>query len=311
MINIPEIIGQDVISDFFGRTIGSGRIPHAIIISGERESGKLALAKAFAMEALSTDNPNHKDIRVIEFSKTNPKYIDTIREEVVNDMLLLPFGDDYKFYIIKEAGTLSSQAQNALLKSLEEPPEYAHIILLTDDAGKILPTIRSRSVYLYVKPINIGTIQKELIKRGVEESTAVVSARLSMGNLRKAIDYAENPENIAFAREVCDVFKSIAGKEHPPLFYHGKMDGFRKQPNKFMELMEIFLRDVLLYKVAKNSDYIVSPWKDNIKAISTKCSYDRLGKIRENLWSLKNAAELKIGFDNLFDILFTEIGGSY
>lgn len=307
---IPELIGQDNMLDLFGRALDTGRIPHALIISGNRGSGKLEIARFFAMKVLGTEDPNHKDIRIIGFAKTMPRYTNVIREEVVNDMQLIPMGAEHKFYIVKDAGSLPAQAQNALLKSFEEPPEYAHVILLTEDVGKLLPTIRSRAIYLYMKPVETAKIKEYLIKCGSEENVAEICAALSMGDLKKAVAYSENPEGLQYAEELCEIFMRIAVGERPPLFFHHQLQGFREDYEKFTELMEIFLRDVLVYKLTENPGDVFTPWKNNIKKISTKCSFDRLGAISKALTNLKIGSMLNAGVDNLFDILFVEIGGS-
>ena len=77
--------------------------------------------------------------------------VDDIRTQVNNDILIKPYSSKYKIYIIPEADKMTVQAQNALLKTIEEPPSYAVIFLLTENAEVLLPTIRSRCVMLKLR----------------------------------------------------------------------------------------------------------------------------------------------------------------
>ena len=88
---------------------------------------------------------NHPDIITVTHEKPGSISIDEVREQVVHDVDIKPYCSPYKIYIIPDAEMMTVQAQNALLKTIEEPPEYGIIILLTSNMSAILPTIQSRS----------------------------------------------------------------------------------------------------------------------------------------------------------------------
>ena len=86
---------------------------------------------------------NHPDIIMITHEKPNVITIDEIREQLINDVAIKPYCSHYKIYIVADSELMNPQAQNALLKTIEEPPEYAVIMLLTSNIDALLPTIRS------------------------------------------------------------------------------------------------------------------------------------------------------------------------
>ena len=88
---------------------------------------------------------------MVSHEKPGTITIDEIRDQVINDIDIRPYYSPYKIYIIADADLMTPQAQNALLKTIEEPPEYAVILLLTNNIGGLLPTIQSRCTGQYWK----------------------------------------------------------------------------------------------------------------------------------------------------------------
>ena len=136
-----------------------GKVSHAYIFSGEDRLREKKLATAFAMtlqcEQRGVDpcltcssckkamSKNHPDIINITHEKPNSIGIEDIRSQLIDDVAIKPYCSSYKIYIISEAEKLTLQAQNALLKTIEEPPAYAVILLLTNNMDALLPTITS------------------------------------------------------------------------------------------------------------------------------------------------------------------------
>ena len=173
-----RILGQNHILRHFENAIRMGKISHAYIINGEEGSGKMNLAIHFAKalqcernnsnkainedgeritvpgtacgqckSCKQTDSKNQPDIKYITYEKSGIG-VDEIREQINDDIDIKPYSSPYKIYIVPESEKMTVQAQNALLKTIEEPPEYAIIILLTTNADTFLQTILSRCVML-------------------------------------------------------------------------------------------------------------------------------------------------------------------
>ena len=210
MPNFKDIYGQEQIVDHLENAIASGKISHAYIINGERSSGKEFIANVFAMalqcESTGQEKPcnechsckqalsgNHPDIIRVTHEKPATIGVEDIRTGVNDDIIIKPYSSDWKIYIISEAEKMTVQAQNALLKTLEEPPAYAVIILLTSNIDSMLSTILSRCVVLNMKPVKDEIIKKYLMEEMKEtELTPVWMAyriirQMSVPPLQEAI----------------------------------------------------------------------------------------------------------------------------
>ena len=157
MANFKDIIGQDNIKKHLQEGITKGKISHAYIINGETGSGRRlitsALTKSLLCEnrtpegdacgvcksCMQVDSGNHPDVRFITHEKPTIG-VDDIREQLINDITIKPYSSDHKIYIIPDADKMTEAAQNALLKTIEEPPEYAMIVLLTGNHENLLQT---------------------------------------------------------------------------------------------------------------------------------------------------------------------------
>ena len=164
MANYSDIIGHNDIVKHFKSSIELGKVSHAYILNGEKGVGKKTLVsvvtKSLQCETgepdpcgkckscLQAESGNQPDIIWITHEKPNVISVDEIRQQIVNDISLKPYSSRYKIYVVPDAQLMNAQAQNAILKTLEEPPEYAIIILLTSNLDKILPTIISRCIVL-------------------------------------------------------------------------------------------------------------------------------------------------------------------
>ena len=169
MAGFQDIIGQEQICEHLQTALKLQKVSHAYIINGERNSGKKFIARIFAMALQCTGegekpcqvcrscrqalSENHPDIIRITHEKPNSIGVEDIRTQVNNDMGIKPYQGPYKVYLIEEAEKMTVQAQNALLKTLEEPPEYGVIILMTSSLEALLPTIQSRCVLLNMRQI--------------------------------------------------------------------------------------------------------------------------------------------------------------
>ena len=180
MAGFHEIIGHDDVVNHLQNAIQMGKVSHAYIFNGEVGAGKKMLASAFAMalqcEKHGTDpcmecdsckralSKNHPDIITITHEKPNSIGIEDIRIQLIDDVSIKPYTGPYKIYILNEAEKLTLQAQNALLKTIEEPPAYAVILLLTSNADSLLPTISSRCVTLNLRPVKESDVKEYLME---------------------------------------------------------------------------------------------------------------------------------------------------
>ena len=178
-MGINQVIGQEQIKDYIKKAVKKNKVSHAYILCGEKGTGRMALAKFFAASLLCTggvsaddflgpcgecqscrqmQSGNQPDVITVVQEKKTGIGIDEIRRQVNNSVAVKPYAGPYKVYIIPDADRMTEQAQNALLKTIEEAPEYVVLILIAENASGFLPTILSRCVMLNMQPVSEAEI---------------------------------------------------------------------------------------------------------------------------------------------------------
>ena len=208
MKNFSEIIGHNKVKEHLQSAIQMDKVSHAYILNGESGSGKSIMAEIFAKtlecekgdaepcnechSCIQADSHNHPDIIWVRHEKQGTIGVGDVREQLIGDIQIKPYSSRYKIYIVKDAQKMTPQAQNAILKTIEEPPEYGIIILLTENADAFLPTILSRCVKLDMKPVKDELIQEHLMK----------SYHVSLSEARFAVAFAQG--RVGRAQEIID-----------------------------------------------------------------------------------------------------------
>ena len=219
------------------------------------------------------------DYDYIRHSKENIISVDDIRESLVQDIQIKPYNGLYKVYIIDEAEKLTVQAQNALLKTIEEPPEYSVIIFLTNNADIFLQTILSRCIVFNLKPLRDDVITDYLIKTyKIADYEAKVCSSFAQGILGKAIRLFESEDFNGVKEAAVRLVKNIYSYEIYDLIEEVKMISQNKvNINDFIDILEMWYRDVILFKVTKDPNNLI--FKDEINYIrksASKSSYEGL-----------------------------------
>ena len=253
---------------------------------------------------------NQPDIVRVSHEKPTTISVDDIRQQVNNDIVIKPYSSKYKIYIIPEADLMSVQAQNALLKTIEEPPEYAVIMLLTENAEVLLPTIRSRCVMMKLRNIKDQLVKKYLMEQmEIPDYKADVCVAFAQGNMGKAIMLANSDYFNEIKEEVVHLLRNIDEMDVPEL-----MDAVKKcmtyklEINDYLDMMAIWYRDVLIYKATKNVDRVVfSDQLRYIKARASKSSYEGIEKILEALETAKARMKANVNFELVIELLLLTI----
>ena len=270
-----EILGNDMVKEHFMKAIENHKISHAYILTGEAGMGRKSIARAFAMTLLCEKGGSepcmschsckqilagsHPDLIYLSHEKPASIGVDDIREQVNDTIMIRPYSSYYKVYIIDEAEKMTVQAQNALLKTIEEPPSYAVMILITTNEEAFLPTILSRCVKLKLKPLRDTTVKAFLTEHlGIPEKDADIYAAFARGNLGRAIHIASSEE-----------FKELYQKTMNLLHYVETVDismllecirEIKDQKfdlEEMLDLMQLWYRDVLMYKVTKEMNVLI------------------------------------------------------
>ncbi len=283
--NFNEVVGQDKVITVIKNEIINNRISHAYLFSGPRGTGKTTTAKIIA-KLVNCTNPvngeccnkcdnclnfkNSSDIVEIDAASNNG--VDEIRE-LRDKVNLVPTNSKYKIYIIDEVHMLTTQAFNALLKTLEEPPAHVIFILATTEPHKIPLTVASRCQKFQFSKISNDEIVHRLSDIIKEENIKLDNeilleiARLSDGGLRDAINMldqllAYKSENITLMDvyninscvSYIDIYNFINNMMNNNAIeivnFIEKIDSEGKNISKFIEEFIVFLKDILLYKSA-------------------------------------------------------------
>jgi DNA polymerase-3 subunit delta' len=169
-------------------------LTHAYLFHGPPGTGKRAAARAFAAALISEGSVDpadaerrvlagvHPDITWVEPRGAHDVLVDDVRTQVVRQAALRPFESERRVFVIVEAERMNEEAQNALLKTLEEPAAFAHLVLVSSAPGRLLPTIVSRLQGVRFGPVPAARIAELLEADGVEARTALACARLAGGN---------------------------------------------------------------------------------------------------------------------------------
>ena len=341
MAGFQEILGHEQIIEHLQNAITMDKVSHAYIINGPGESGKMMLAEALAqtlqcerldekikakavegeksgsvepcMECRSckqTQGRNQPDIIYVRHEKPNTISVDDIRGQINNDIVIKPYSSRRKIYIIDEAEKMNTQAQNALLKTIEEPPAYAVLILLTTNADTFLPTILSRCVTLNIKVVPDEKIKKFLMGRyQVPDYQADVCVAFAQGNVGKAIQLASSEDFNELKTSVLQLIKRLGDIDIYEMTEAVKQIGaYKLEINDYFDFMIIWYRDVLLCKATKDVNGLI--FKDgvyDIKRQAEKSSYNGIETILSALQKAQLRLNANVNFDLVIELLLLTI----
>ena len=326
MGTFKDVVGHKDIINYIRNAVREDKVSHAYILNGERGAGKKMLADLFAATLLcekggpdpcnechscrQAESGNHPDIIKVTHEKPNSISVDDIREQVNNTIMIKPYQGPYKVYIIPQADMMTPQAQNALLKTIEEPPEYAVIMLLTENADTLLPTINSRCVMLKLRNIKDTLIKKYLMETmQVPDYKADMCTAFAQGNMGRAIMLANSEHFNEIRDEAVQLLKYINEMELSEIVQAvSRITAYKLEINDYLDIIMIWYRDVLLYKATKDMDKVV--FKDQLKYIKERAkrsSYEGIELIIESLEKAKARLKANVNFDLVMELLFLTI----
>jgi DNA polymerase III subunit delta' len=193
--------------------LSSGQPSHAYLFHGPAGTGKRTVARAFAAELLAegADDPDgvrarvmhgaHPDLTWVRPSGAHVMRVDDVEGPVVSAATRTPFEARRRVFVLERVDTMNDEVANRLLKTLEEPAGFVHLILMTDALGRVLETVVSRCQLVRFEPLPAATIAAQLTAEGVPAERARACARLALGNASRA-RYLASPEGEELRSEV-------------------------------------------------------------------------------------------------------------
>jgi DNA polymerase III delta' subunit len=252
-----------------------GRVPNSLIFSGPDGIGKkamaLTLAKTLNCLTLTTDSCDacsscaaidegrHPDVMVLAAEVRDVKIEQT---RLLKQMAALrPMTGKKRVFVIEDADKLNESSANSLLKILEEPPLFLHVVLVTASPFLLLPTIRSRCRTLAFSPVSREEIEEALLERDFGRDQARILSLLVDGNLERALEL-EWDEVRELKEESWALFEALASDDRPSLFlerFGSLAKSVQDEFGRTMEVLSSFVRDILLLRLGGDPQFLLNP----------------------------------------------------
>lgn len=326
MAGFSEILGHEQIIEHLQNAIQMKKVSHAYILDGEEGAGKMMLARAFAQtlqcerggtepcgechsckQALSGNQP---DIITVSHEKPASIGVEDIRGQLCGDIQIKPYSSPYKIYIVDEAEKMTVQAQNALLKTIEEPPVYGVILLLTTNADAFLPTILSRCVTLKLRPVKSEVIRAYLMEKyQIPDYQADVCTAFARGNVGKAQRLAQSEQFAELKEHLIHLLRHLRDMEIYELTEAVRSASeYKAEIGDYLDLMALWFRDVLLFKATRQIEGLVFAEEiGDISAQAQKSSYEGLERILKALEKAKVRLKANVNFELTMELLMLTI----
>ena len=293
-MDFTKIIGHERVIENLKNAIDNNQISHSYLFEGEESIGKRMVALSFAKtllcreeglkpcnkcnSCLKFDKLNHPDFRLIEPEK-NRISKETI-DKLIKSMSIAPLESKRKIVIIDNSHEMGLEAQNGLLKTLEEPPSYINIILITSSSNNLIPTIISRCQVVKFYPVENKKIE-ELLKlnynKTLEEANFI--AHFTKGSVGKSIILSKSMDFSNKRDKTLEIIDNIVNGDKLTIF--NAIDFFLGNKDSIEEILDIILywfRDLLIYKEIGESDIIIN--RDKMTLLSTQ-SFLNTNKIND------------------------------
>lgn len=294
MFGFQEIWGNSRLLHHLRTAVQQKKVSHAYLFVGGHGSGKKKIATTFAkylqceapttepcgqcVSCMQVEHQNHPDIIFVSSAKKSLG-IDEVREQILDTIEILPYQGEKKIYIIPNAHTLTVQAQNALLKTLEEPPSYAIFLLLSEKLETLLPTILSRTVVLQINPLSQKEIGDYLLQHNlVDEAQSQVYAAYAQGCIGQAVDLLQEEAFGQMRNTIIDklsIFPSLNMAE--ALLFATELEAY-KNDLRFLDIIELWFRDLLVAKSIRDDNFLIQKDKKDQIYAATKLSVHAMTK---------------------------------
>lgn len=325
-----EIIGQETVIQHLQNALRTGSVSHAYILSGGRGSGRKMLAQSFAaallcqdpavgedgtyeacgkcLSCLQAQSGNHPDILTLEREKAGSIGVGEIRR-LRADMQIVPYSSEHKIYIVPDAERMTQQAQNALLKTLEEPPSYGVLLLLADGVTAFLPTVLSRCITLQLRPVSAQAIEQLLTSRyDTPPEKARMCARFAGGLPGKAIRLSESEEFAAVRDRTVGLLRRIEQADAHEIAEAARESAAGGETDNVLDFTDSWFRDILVYKSTGDEGRLIFPEEiQYIKDAADMLSYGSLQRVARARETAGRRLKANVNTELVLEMLFLQI----
>ncbi|MDK2586959.1 DNA polymerase III subunit delta' C-terminal domain-containing protein [Romboutsia sedimentorum] len=302
-----NIIGQEFAKKYITNSIKNNKINHAYMFEGIEGIGKKRFADELAKILLDgydiDNNPDYINI----YADGNSIKIAQIRK-LQTDIIIKPH-KDYKIYVINDAQKMTVEAQNALLKTLEEPPKYAIMILITNNKEVLLDTIKSRCEIIKFLPISLLELKNYLIKNGIDDKRAQLLATFSRGSIKRALELSESAEFAIMREDIQSYIQIILDKNIVDILeIPSSMDKYKKEIASVLDMMVNYFRDIILLKEKIDKSMIINSDKIIfLQNMGKKITYSQVSKIIDIIEETKKKIKSNCNFNISIQVMALNI----
>ncbi|AWH79210.1 DNA polymerase III subunit [Clostridioides difficile] len=302
-----NIIGQDFAKKYLTNSIKKNKLNNAYMFEGMDGIGKKKFADELSKLLLDYENLENSPDYVLIKPDGNSIKIAQIRN-LQSDIVIRPH-KDYKIYIINNAEKMTVEAQNALLKTLEEPPNYAIIILVTNNKESLLETIKSRCDIIKFSPIPIEDLKRYLINTGIEEERAQLLAIFSRGSIENALNLSQSSEFSMMREDIQQYIQIMLDKNIVEILnIPNNMEKYRGKIIALLDMMINYFRDIIILKENVNKNMLINVDKlVFIQNMSGKISYSQLSKIIDIIEDAKSKIKSNCNFNISIQVMSLNI----
>ena len=284
-----NFVGHSSLIENFKNRCSNGNLSHAQLISGEDGIGKSILAEILGKLILNGDL-NREYVDIINYKPSKASFgVDDVRE-IIDEVNKEPFEGDKKVIIIHQGNKLTIQAQNALLKTIEEPPTEVYIIILCESLELILDTIKSRCEIYKLTPLTKDELYKYIAIKGYDYSEEEKSSAIAFSEgIPGRIDrYFSDTELQELRDKIVDLLLQLTNNEIEAILEkEEQLVSYKQNKEEVINVLSSFIRDILVNKEVYNENLIIN--RDKIKEIERLTNEMSFKKLNKMILSLQEA----------------------
>ena len=277
-----DFIGHEALINNFKQRCLKNTLSHAHLIAGEDGVGKGKLANILAKFILNGDL-DREYVDIINYSSEKSSFgVDDVRD-IIEEVYKKPFEKDKKVIIIHEGNKLTIQAQNALLKTIEEPPKGVYIIILCESLELILDTIKSRCEIYKLKPLTKSELYEYIkIKKFNYDENEIKSAIAFSEGVAGRIDRYFNDDKLRELRNnIVILIKNLNKNDLEDILQQEEsFSNLKNDKEEVLNIFGLFIRDILINKEIENEEFIINSDKlEDIKELTKEMSFKKLNNM--------------------------------
>ena len=276
-----NFVGHSSLIENFKNRCSNGNLSHAQLISGEDGIGKSILAEILGKLILNGDL-NREYVDIINYKPSKASFgVDDVRE-IIDEVNKKPFEGDKKVIIIHQGNKLTIQAQNALLKTIEEPPTEVYIIILCESLELILDTIKSRCEIYKLTPLTKDELYKYIAIKGYDYNESDIRSAIAFSEgIPGRIDrYFSDTELQELRDKIVDLLLQLTNNEIEAILEkEEQLVSYKQNKEEVINVLSSFIRDILVNKEVYNENLIINRDKIKEERLTNEMSFKKLNKM--------------------------------